>query len=159
MARNHSKNSSYGGFMNEALGTKRHCPQCQAKFYDLRANPVVCPKCAYTFPDESASSRKQHMNGKAAIKVKKPVVRVEEIEELKGMGEVHELEELDAFDEDVGHLEEVEDHSEESDLDLNSDDADDDMFIDELAASDIHLVDEVEEDSLDGLEDEERDSV
>ena len=26
-------------------GTKRHCGQCGAKFYDLGRVPVVCPKC------------------------------------------------------------------------------------------------------------------
>jgi uncharacterized protein (TIGR02300 family) len=27
------------------LGTKRLCPHCGAKFYDLEKNPIVCPKC------------------------------------------------------------------------------------------------------------------
>lgn len=26
-------------------GTKRLCPSCGAKFYDLKKRPVVCPKC------------------------------------------------------------------------------------------------------------------
>ncbi|MBC7101759.1 MAG: TIGR02300 family protein, partial [Parvibaculum sp.] len=29
------------------LGTKRDCPSCGAKFYDLNKNPVVCPKCKH----------------------------------------------------------------------------------------------------------------
>src|SRR6185437_8968402 len=28
-----------------ALGTKRLCPHCGAKFYDLSKDPIVCPKC------------------------------------------------------------------------------------------------------------------
>ncbi|MGE0525275.1 MAG: TIGR02300 family protein [Variibacter sp.] len=27
------------------LGTKRLCPHCGAKFYDLGKDPIVCPKC------------------------------------------------------------------------------------------------------------------
>jgi uncharacterized protein (TIGR02300 family) len=27
------------------LGTKRLCPNCAAKFYDLNKDPIVCPKC------------------------------------------------------------------------------------------------------------------
>lgn len=27
------------------LGTKRLCPHCGAKFYDLDKDPIVCPKC------------------------------------------------------------------------------------------------------------------
>ncbi|HEX2215574.1 MAG TPA: TIGR02300 family protein [Xanthobacteraceae bacterium] len=27
------------------LGTKRLCPHCGAKFYDLSKDPIICPKC------------------------------------------------------------------------------------------------------------------
>lgn len=27
------------------LGTKRLCPHCGAKFYDLEKDPITCPKC------------------------------------------------------------------------------------------------------------------
>lgn len=27
------------------LGTKRLCPHCGAKFYDLGKSPIICPKC------------------------------------------------------------------------------------------------------------------
>lgn len=34
------------------LGTKRDCPSCGAKFYDLSKSPAVCPKCKHEFvPD------------------------------------------------------------------------------------------------------------
>ena len=33
----------------EALGTKRACPECEAKFYDLNNNPAVCPMCKNSF--------------------------------------------------------------------------------------------------------------
>ena len=31
------------------LGTKRTCPSCAARFYDLLKNPIVCPKCGVSF--------------------------------------------------------------------------------------------------------------
>ena len=31
------------------LGTKRTCPSCAARFYDLLKIPIVCPKCGVTF--------------------------------------------------------------------------------------------------------------
>lgn len=31
------------------LGTKRTCPSCAARFYDLMKNPIVCPKCNANF--------------------------------------------------------------------------------------------------------------
>ncbi len=33
----------------EKLGTKRACPECEAKFYDLNNNPAVCPMCQNSF--------------------------------------------------------------------------------------------------------------
>jgi len=35
------------------LGTKRTCPSCAARFYDLMKNPIVCPKCGQTFIAEA----------------------------------------------------------------------------------------------------------
>src|SRR5438132_12801770 len=31
------------------LGTKRLCAGCNAKFYDLHKNPIVCPTCEAVF--------------------------------------------------------------------------------------------------------------
>ena len=31
------------------LGTKRTCPSCAARFYDLLKSPIVCPKCGTSF--------------------------------------------------------------------------------------------------------------
>ena len=30
-------------------GEKRECPECGARFYDLKRRPVVCPKCETSF--------------------------------------------------------------------------------------------------------------
>jgi len=34
-------------------GTKRICPSCGARYYDLLRDPVVCPKCATPFDPEA----------------------------------------------------------------------------------------------------------
>ena len=34
---------------NPALGTKRICSGCAAKFYDLGKEPIVCPTCETVF--------------------------------------------------------------------------------------------------------------
>ena len=31
------------------LGTKRTCPSCAARFYDLLKTPILCPKCGVSF--------------------------------------------------------------------------------------------------------------
>jgi len=31
------------------LGTKRTCPSCATRFYDLLKSPIVCPKCGASF--------------------------------------------------------------------------------------------------------------
>ena len=31
--------------MKPELGTKRVCPNCGARYYDLHRDPIICPKC------------------------------------------------------------------------------------------------------------------
>lgn len=37
------------GLARTDLGEKQICPNCGAKFYDLRRRPAVCPKCTTSF--------------------------------------------------------------------------------------------------------------
>ena len=37
----------------EEWGTKRLCPHCATRFYDLKADPMVCPACNNQFTLES----------------------------------------------------------------------------------------------------------
>lgn len=47
---------------NPALGTKRICSGCAAKFYDLGKDPIVCPTCDTVFvipkPEPARGGRK-----------------------------------------------------------------------------------------------------
>ncbi|SDD96048.1 TIGR02300 family protein [Rhodospira trueperi] len=35
-------------------GTKRTCGSCGARFYDMRRQPIVCPKCGAAYVEEAA---------------------------------------------------------------------------------------------------------
>mgnify|MGYP001546585907 CR=1 FL=1 len=35
------------------LGTKRACPSCNVRFYDLAKRPIECPKCGFSFEPET----------------------------------------------------------------------------------------------------------
>ena len=37
------------------LGEKQTCPECSAKFYDLKKRPAACPKCGHSFTPEDES--------------------------------------------------------------------------------------------------------
>ncbi len=38
--------------MKRKWGTKRTCPSCGARFYDLGREPIACPKCHATYSPE-----------------------------------------------------------------------------------------------------------
>lgn len=40
-------------------GLKRACLSCGAKFYDMRNDPIVCPKCETVFDPEAATKLKR----------------------------------------------------------------------------------------------------
>lgn len=40
-------------------GTKRVCQSCGAPFYDMRRDPIVCPKCGAVFEPENVAKLKR----------------------------------------------------------------------------------------------------
>ncbi len=58
-------------------GTKRTCPGCGAKFYDLRRSPVTCPKCESLYPPEPASPAKRSAATKADVQPPAAAVKAE----------------------------------------------------------------------------------
>ncbi|MTH33821.1 TIGR02300 family protein [Paracoccus limosus] len=40
----------------EEWGTKRQCPHCATRFYDLMNDPMTCPACGNVFTAESLTS-------------------------------------------------------------------------------------------------------
>ena len=69
------------------LGTKRICPNCGAKYYDLNRNPIICPRCGTQFELAAVTTR-------ARAPAPKPVP-VEEPEAEKELIETVSLEEAD----------------------------------------------------------------
>ncbi len=57
-------------------GTKRTCQSCGAHFYDLRKDPIVCPKCGATYDPEAILKSRRRAPEKA-VPVAKPVKEVE----------------------------------------------------------------------------------
>ena len=85
-------------------GTKRICPSCGTRYYDLLREPVVCPKCSTPFdPEAFLKSRRT-----------RPAVPVERELEPVGTDEL-ETEETEATEEEeeAVPLEEAEEEDEE----------------------------------------------
>jgi len=78
------------------LGTKRICPACGAKYYDLRRDPIVCPSCGTVF--ELAAHQK------APVRAIEP--KVEKVVETEAVvvreENVVSLEDAEVVEEDVG---------------------------------------------------------
>jgi uncharacterized protein (TIGR02300 family) len=87
-------------------GSKRICPSCGARYYDLMREPVICPKCSTPFdPEAFLKSRRS-----------RPAPPVEKELEPVGADEVDsdlETEEADAAEEEAVPLEEAEEEDEE----------------------------------------------
>ncbi|MBM3605465.1 MAG: TIGR02300 family protein [Alphaproteobacteria bacterium] len=54
----------------EEWGTKRLCPHCATRFYDLKTDPMTCPACGNTFTLDSLTDGrgKTLVNEKAAAR-------------------------------------------------------------------------------------------
>jgi uncharacterized protein (TIGR02300 family) len=155
--------------VNAALGVKRVCPECEAKFYDLNKRPVVCPKCGHSFdPDKPVKKAKKETEKKETEK--KAVT--EEKEAVKLAAKDDEDIDLSTYEVEVeegesskGAIEEIEDIEDEEDIDnlselddrevvesSSGDDADEDALMGGFAKKES-LVDELDEDEEEEDED------
>ena len=59
-------------------GTKRICPSCGARYYDLRKDPPICPTCGVEFDPEALlkSRRARPIPVEEAKKVAAPLAKV-----------------------------------------------------------------------------------
>jgi uncharacterized protein (TIGR02300 family) len=91
-------------------GTKRTCQSCAAHFYDLRKDPIVCPKCGATYDPEAILKSRRRAPEKVAP-APKPVKEPElpdpetdvETEEAGEEGDdvIEDTSELGEYDEDI----------------------------------------------------------
>ena len=78
------------------LGDKQICPNCGAKFYDLRRRPAVCPKCTTSFDPVEEGVRAKR--GRARVAAHDPAYEDDEEEadaKAKKKGEDDEDEEAE----------------------------------------------------------------
>jgi uncharacterized protein (TIGR02300 family) len=110
------------------LGTKRTCPSCTARFYDLMKNPITCPKCGASFVAEVLLPSKGDSSAHAPPKPRPviepevepaPDVELVSLEEAEPQGE-----DETAAIEDVDLGEEVPVEGEEDDVFLEAEEED-----------------------------------
>ena len=75
-------------------GTKRICPSCGARYYDLQKDPPVCPSCGTTFDPEALLKSRRARPAPVEEVVKKVAPESEDDEEAVEAGDA-ELEEVD----------------------------------------------------------------
>jgi uncharacterized protein (TIGR02300 family) len=98
-----------------ARGTKRVCPSCGARFYDLNRTPITCPVCQAVYQVTPPSSRRSE---RAAPEPRKPVeveadtpametpdvISLEEVEEGGAEVPIEEDEEIVDLGEDAPEI-------------------------------------------------------
>jgi uncharacterized protein (TIGR02300 family) len=85
------------------LGTKRACPECGARFYDLHRNPATCPKCDHSFDPITAESANVAVRAKAAPETESPAAEGDDTSEDAEVEDVGTLDQLsdEVVDEDT----------------------------------------------------------
>lgn len=131
------------------LGTKRNCPKCSSKFYDLKKHPAHCPICGHDFDPEapvkkrgkrkttkvSAEDAKSQVLAASASKKRKESSDDDDIElpEFEDLGIMEDMDDLDDMEEVEGLKGKASgnsDEDEDEDLDLDDDMLDEDEEID-----------------------------
>lgn len=97
----------------EEWGTKRQCPHCATRFYDLMNDPMTCPACGNVFTAESLTSGRT----RSLIAEKAAAAREEDQNDLVDDDDLDD-------DADAGDL--------DDDL-LDDDDDDGDVSLDDIA--------------------------
>jgi hypothetical protein len=65
-------------------GVKRTCPSCEARFYDLQHQPIVCPQCGATFAIDThgkVSASRERRVPVAVAEEEDPLVEDEDVVE------------------------------------------------------------------------------
>lgn len=110
------------------LGTKRVCPSCAARFYDLGRSPIICSACQAVYPvAPPATSRRSPRQ--APVEEKKPEVVVEADPPVSTNADVISLDEAAEAEEAAATEKAIGDIGDDEDI-PDSDD-DDDAFLEE----------------------------
>ncbi len=119
-----------------ARGTKRVCPSCGARFYDLGRLPITCPVCQAVYQMTPPTSRRSER----AAPVETPKPEVEDSDppvttgaEIISLDEAEEAEEAAVGDEEIVDL--------GDDADIPAADDEDDTFLEEEEEGDEDVSD------------------
>jgi uncharacterized protein (TIGR02300 family) len=82
--------------IDKNLGTKRLCPACHAKFYDLDKSPAKCPKCGEEFVPKPILPSKQDQMEAAQAESEKVTAQLETPEVADVTEDVEGVEEVAA---------------------------------------------------------------
>ncbi len=127
------------------LGTKRVCPSCAARFYDLQKRPIECPKCSFAFEPELLLKQRRTRLPEEAKPA--PPVPVEDEEESESADEEAAEETADEELEEEETVPEADEPLVEADVDADEDEV-------EPAAADEAVQPEEFEEELDSEEEE-----
>jgi uncharacterized protein (TIGR02300 family) len=119
------------------LGTKRLCPHCGVKFYDLSKSPIVCPKCGSVVEIMAAPTRGRPDAGARAPIA--PVAAEEEVPE-KEDAEFVSLEEADA-ESSGGKAAVTSEDADEDDVEIAGNAEDDSTFLEQEEDADEDVSD------------------
>ena len=148
------------------LGTKRACPSCNARFYDLAKRPIECPKCGFSYEPEALFKQRR---SRAAEPADTGMVSAAETEDEEEDDE-DEDDESEAEEEEAAAVveaplkvaatgededEEAEEEEAEAELGMSVVDADEAEGIEDIEVEDDE--DEEDNDLLGEVEDEEDD--
>lgn len=122
------------------LGTKRDCPNCTARFYDLNKSPAHCPKCDNVFvPEALLKPRKPRREDEPADAAEAPAKAAAEVpldaadKDQKGAKSKRKpgLDDEKAGDDELGEIDdleiEIEDDEEDDTLLEEDEDEDEDI--------------------------------
>ncbi len=121
--------------VNEAWGTKRTCPKCGTRFYDLGVEtPCVCIECAIEWTPEPILKAKQQIIAAPPPPKEKEKEKEKEKVEEEEKSEDDELKGLDIGD-DIEVEDEAKDDSALDNVSIEEDETDVSDVIDTAAAS------------------------
>ncbi len=111
------------------LGVKRDCPNCGARFYDLKLEPAHCPKCDHEFTPEALLKprRARREDEPEAPEVAKPV-REAPLETADNEQKAAKSKKKPGLDDEAADEDELGDID---DIDIDIDDDDDDTLLEE----------------------------
>jgi uncharacterized protein (TIGR02300 family) len=122
-----------------ARGTKRVCPSCGARFYDLGRSPITCPVCQAVYQVNAPSSSRRSERAVPAESTK-PEAEEKETPVVAGAEVISLDEAADAEGSSKDDDEEIGDIGDDDD-DIPADDDDDDTFLENDEEGDDDVTD------------------